>query len=86
MSDAQLYRTKDEVEEYRKIDPITQVLDIIKDKNYATEAEIEVIGDRVKALVEECVEFAEKSEFPQIPQLYDMVYEEKNYPFIPHRL
>jgi pyruvate dehydrogenase E1 component alpha subunit len=26
-----------EVEEYKKIDPITQVLDLIKDQNYATE-------------------------------------------------
>jgi pyruvate dehydrogenase E1 component alpha subunit len=33
MSDAQLYRSKDEVEEYKKIDPITQVLDLIKDQN-----------------------------------------------------
>jgi pyruvate dehydrogenase E1 component alpha subunit len=33
MSDAQLYRSKDEVEEYKKIDPITQVLDLIKIKN-----------------------------------------------------
>ena len=29
MSDAQHYRTKDEVEEYKKIDPITQILDVI---------------------------------------------------------
>ena len=36
----QLYRTKEEVEEYKKIDPITQVLDIIKENGYATEAEI----------------------------------------------
>ena len=43
MSDAQLYRTKDEVEEYKKIDPITQVLDVIKDQKYATDAEIEAI-------------------------------------------
>jgi pyruvate dehydrogenase E1 component alpha subunit len=27
-----LYRSKDEVEEYKKIDPITQVLDLIKDQ------------------------------------------------------
>jgi pyruvate dehydrogenase E1 component alpha subunit len=43
MSDAQLYRSKDEVEEYKKIDPITQVLDLIKDQKYATDKEIEVI-------------------------------------------
>ena len=86
MSDAQLYRTKDEVEEYRKIDPITQVLDIIKEKNYATDQEIEAIDARVKALVEECEKFAEESPFPEVQQLYDMVYEQENYPFIPHRL
>ena len=34
MSDAQHYRTKEEVAEYKKIDPITQVLDVIKDKKY----------------------------------------------------
>ena len=86
MSDAQLYRTKDEVEEYRKIDPITQVLDIIKDKKYATEAEIEAINERVKNLVDECEKFAEESPFPEVQQLYDVVYEQENYPFIPHRL
>jgi pyruvate dehydrogenase E1 component alpha subunit len=48
MSDAQLYRSKDEVEEYKKIDPITQVLDLIKDQKYATEEEI-AIEKRVKA-------------------------------------
>ena len=86
MSDAQLYRSKDEVDEYRKIDPITQVLDIIFEKKYATEAEIEIIDERVKDLVEECVTFAEESDFPDAQQLYDVVYEEDNYPFIPHRL
>ena len=32
MSDAQKYRTKEEVEEYRKIDPISQVKKILLDK------------------------------------------------------
>jgi pyruvate dehydrogenase E1 component alpha subunit len=86
MSDAQLYRSKDEVEEYKKIDPITQVLDIIKESNYATDAEIEIIDERVKDLVEECATFAEESDFPEAQQLYDVVYEQENYPFIPHRL
>jgi pyruvate dehydrogenase E1 component alpha subunit len=86
MSDAQLYRSKEEVEEYKKIDPITQVLDIIKEKKYATEEEIEVIDERVKDLVEECTVFAEESPFPDAQQLYDVVYEQENYPFIPHRL
>jgi pyruvate dehydrogenase E1 component alpha subunit len=86
MSDAQLYRTKEEVEEYKKIDPITQVLDIIKEKKYATDAEIEAIDQRVADLVSECEKFAEESPFPEVNQLYDVVYEEPNYPFIPHKL
>ena len=40
MSDAQHYRTKEEVEEYKKIDPITQVKDVILEKKYASEEEI----------------------------------------------
>ena len=48
MSDAQLYRSKEEVEEYRKIDPITQVLDVIQEQKYATEEQIEAIDERVK--------------------------------------
>jgi pyruvate dehydrogenase E1 component alpha subunit len=86
MSDAQLYRSKDEVEEYKKIDPITQVLDVIKDKKYATTIEIEAIEQRVKDLVEECVKFSEESAYPEIQQLYDMVYDQENYPFTPHKL
>ena len=34
MSDAQHYRTKDEVEDYKKIDPIDYVLSLIKKKKY----------------------------------------------------
>jgi pyruvate dehydrogenase E1 component alpha subunit len=86
MSDAQLYRSKEEVEEDKKIDPITQVLDVIKDQKYATEAEIEDIDQKVKDLVEECVKFAEESPYPEVQQLYDVVYEQENYPFIPHKL
>jgi pyruvate dehydrogenase E1 component alpha subunit len=82
MSDAQHYRTKDEVEEYKKIDPITQVLDVIKEKNYATEEEIEAINKEVKRMVRECEKFAEDSPYPEPQQLYDMVYEQKDYPFI----
>jgi len=86
MSDAQHYRTKDEVEEYKKIDPITQVKDIILEKKYATEDEIKVIDKRVKDRVLECEKFAENSPYPEKSVMYDAVYEQKDYPFIPHKL
>ncbi|WP_298495138.1 pyruvate dehydrogenase (acetyl-transferring) E1 component subunit alpha [uncultured Algibacter sp.] len=86
MSDAQHYRTKDEVNEYKKIDPITQVKDVILEKKYATEDDIKVIDKRVKSRVAECEKFAEESPFPEKQQLYDMVYEQEDYPFIQHKL
>ncbi|MHA6281490.1 pyruvate dehydrogenase (acetyl-transferring) E1 component subunit alpha [Salinimicrobium sp. CAU 1759] len=86
MSDAQQYRTKEEVAEYQKIDPITQVKDIIKEKKYATDKEIKEIDKRVKDLVSECEKFAEESDFPEIQTLYDVVYEQEDYPFLPHKL
>ena len=86
MSDAQHYRTKEEVEEYKKIDPITQVLDIIIEKGYATESEIEVIDNRVQDLVETCEKFAEESPYPDTSDMYDVIYDQENYPFLPHKL
>ncbi len=85
MSDAQHYRTKAEVEEYKKIDPITQVLDIIKENKYASEGEIKEMEANVKKKVLECEKFAEESSYPPVNQLYDMVYEQEDYPFIQHK-
>ena len=86
MSDAQLYRTKDEVEEYKKIDPIVQVKDKILEEKIASAEELEEIDKRVKEKVKECEEFAENSSFPDKNIMYDSVYEEENYPFIKHKL
>jgi len=86
MSDAQHYRTKAEVEEYKKIDPITQVKDILLENKYASEEDIKTIGKKVKSLVAECEKFAEESDFPPVQQMYDMVYEQEDYPFLQHKL
>ena len=86
MSDAQHYRTKEEVEEYKKQDPITNVLSVIKNKKYATDAELEAIDERVKNLVAECEKFAEESPYPEHHIMYDVVYDQENYPFLRSRL
>lgn len=86
MSDAQHYRTKEEVEEYKKIDPITQMKDIILEKKYASEDEIKDMDKRVKDKVIECEKFAEESPFPDINVMYDAVYEQEDYPFLKHKL
>ncbi len=86
MSDAQKYRTKAEVADYKKIDPISQVLEVIKEKKYLKDEEIQAINDDVKERVIACEKFADESPYPEKQQLYDMVYEEKDFPFLKHRL
>lgn len=82
MSDAQHYRTKDEVAEYQQRDPIGIVEKILLDKKYASAKDIEAINDRVKDLVKECVDYADASPFPTADNLYKNVYIQDDYPFI----
>ena len=82
MSDPQKYRTKEEVADWMDKDPIEHCLDIIKVNNWLTDKEIEEINAWVKKEVEEAVEFAENSPYPEAADLYDDIYQEPNYPFI----
>ena len=86
MSDAQHYRTKDEVAEYKKIDPINQIKDIILNEKYSTESELEKISEKIKIKVKECETFAEESDYPDLNLMYDAVYEQDDYPFLTHKL
>jgi pyruvate dehydrogenase E1 component alpha subunit len=82
MSDPQKYRTKDEVEDYKGKDPISQVLKTIQTNKLASESEIKKIQDDVKAIVEESVVFAEESPELEAHELYEDVYTQNDYPFI----
>ena len=86
MSDAQQYRTKEEVEQYKKIDPITKVKEILLSKKYATQIEIDAINQEVKERVAACEKFAEESPYPEKQVMYDAVYEQTDYPFLNHKL
>ncbi len=86
MSDAQHYRTKDEVAEYKKIDPIKQVLAVIEEKKYATAEEIKDINLAVKEEINACEKFAEESPYPDKNLYRDVVYQQDNYPFLKHRI
>jgi pyruvate dehydrogenase E1 component alpha subunit len=82
MSDPAKYRTKEELEEYKTLDPIEQALNVIQKREYATESELKAIQDKVKAKVQESIEFAENSAYPDASELYTDVYVQKDYPFI----
>ena len=82
MSDPAKYRTKEELEDYKEKDPITQVLKMITDNSWATEQDIEAINNKVKKEVDDCVTFAEESPYPDDSELYKDIYTDENYPFI----
>ena len=86
MSDAQHYRTKDEVAKKQEEDPITYVLHQIYENKWATEAEIKKIDQRVKELVEECEKFADESPYPEKNVMFDTVYAQEDYPFLSDKL
>lgn len=82
MSDPQKYRTKEEVQSYKEQDPIKMVLETIEQNKLAGQKAIQNIQDRVKAKVEESIQFAEQSEEPSPEELYIDNYVEADYPFI----
>lgn len=82
MSDAQTYRTKDEVEEYKKQDPIEKVIATMKKNKWIDDAGIEAMEAKIKAIVAESEKFAEESPFPDPSELYKDVYVQQDYPYI----
>ena len=82
MSDAQHYRTKDEVAEYQKVDPIIIVKKMIEKKKWLDKKGFEKIDSKVKSLVADCVKFGEDSPFPEAHELWQDIYVQNDYPFI----
>lgn len=86
MSDAQHYRTKEEVAKKQEEDPISYVLNKIYENKWATEEEIKKIDKDVRKMVSDCEKFADESPYPELNVMYDSVYEQEDYPFLPHKL
>ena len=82
MSDAEPYRTKEEVALKKEEDPIVLVKNRILENKWATEEELEAIEEKSKMFVEECEAFAEESPYPNAEKVYEYVYSEPNYPFL----
>lgn len=79
MSDPAKYRTKEEVEEWMKRDPIRLLADRIYELGIATEAQLKAIDDDAKKEVVEAVKFADESPVPDPATLYDDVYCESSH-------
>lgn len=74
MSDPQKYRSKDELEEYQKVDPIERLKTYILDNDIANEEDLKKIQDKVEDTVLEAIEFAEESPFPEDEALYEDMF------------
>jgi len=68
------YRTKDEVEEQKKFDPLVMFQNYLLEKKHLTNDKIKAYEDEIKTIVMESVEFAENSPEPPIEALFEDIY------------
>jgi pyruvate dehydrogenase E1 component subunit alpha len=76
MGDPQRYRTKDEVEERKKNDPIHRFGQELMARKLANDSDVEDLRARVEKITSDAVEFAETSPAPDPAELYSDVYAE----------
>ncbi len=74
MSDPATYRTRDELDTYKRQDPILNLKTYMLNKRMLTEEEYTKLDKECRSVGEAAVSFAEKSNEPQIQELYDDVF------------
>jgi pyruvate dehydrogenase E1 component alpha subunit len=72
--DSQVYRTKEEVEEWKKLDPIKKYKEYLIENKLITEEEDKEIENTAIKEIKNAVAFAEKSEYPDISEVEKDVY------------
>jgi pyruvate dehydrogenase E1 component alpha subunit len=76
MSDPATYRTKTEVEQERKGDPIPKLRQFAVEQMKIPESEFEAIDAEVKATVDAAVKFADQSPEPSLDELHEDIFVE----------
>ena len=76
MFDPQLYREKQEVEEWKKRDSIAALQKRLHERELLTEAELKQLEDEIAAEIDDAVAFAESGTWEPIEQLTRFVYSE----------
>jgi pyruvate dehydrogenase E1 component alpha subunit len=74
MADPEEYRTKEEVEQWRQRDPIKAFADRLVDEGVVSREDAERYDQEAIEAVDEAVQFADQSPFPELDSLYDEVY------------
>jgi pyruvate dehydrogenase E1 component alpha subunit len=74
MADPEEYRTKEQVQEWQKRDPIATFGRRLVDEGVLDDDDLEEIDQRAIAAVDEAVAFADRSPHPEPESLYDDIY------------
>ena len=74
------YRTREEVNEARKQDPLPLLKEQILSQGFGNESDIKQVGKDVESVVMASVKFADESPFPDASLLHDHVYAENPDP------
>lgn len=76
MFDAELYREKSEVEEWKKKDPIPKFREFLLKENFITEVQIAELENSVEKEIQEAIAFAEDGTWETVNDLTKYVYSE----------
>lgn len=82
VSDPGKYRSKEELKAFMDKDPLKMLEAKLIEEEIATEDEIDEIKSLIKDEIDDAVEFADNSEFPNPDALYEDNYTQKDYPFM----
>src|SRR5215218_5768140 len=74
MADPEEYRSKEEVEEWRKRDPINVFKARLVEEDVISDDDFEKLDEQAVKRVDEAVDFADNSPFPELDSLYDDIY------------
>jgi pyruvate dehydrogenase E1 component alpha subunit len=71
--DPEAYRTKEEIEEWRKRDPLVRIEERLKGED-ATDQDLEAVRQKVQHEVDEAAELALAAPMPERERLFEYVY------------
>jgi pyruvate dehydrogenase E1 component alpha subunit len=75
--DPMAYRSEEELEEWRKRDPIDTLAETLVEAGHLEEADVEDIRDRARNQIDEAVEYARESDYPDPETVTKDVYSEE---------
>jgi pyruvate dehydrogenase E1 component alpha subunit len=73
-SDANLYRTKEEIRRWQEKCPIKHMRRVLEEKSLFSSSQLDRLENEAKADIEAAVRFAQESSFPSIDNILDDVY------------